>query len=74
VVGCEAGGTVVFEVYGDGTLLYRSPVLRGRLGSERIDVPLTGIHELRLLVTDAGDGINCDEANWIRPRLFRAAP
>jgi hypothetical protein len=67
----EAGGTVVFEVYGDGALLYQSPILRGRLGSDQVDVTVTGVRELRLVVTDAGDGIIADCANWINARVFR---
>ena len=74
VAGGEVGGTVVFEVYGDGALLYQSPMLRGRLGSDQVDIAVDGVRELRLVVTDAGDGIIADCANWLNPRLFRPAP
>ena len=29
-----------------------------------IDLPLTGVKKLKLEVTDAGDGIDCDQADW----------
>jgi len=35
-------------------------------------VPLQGAQEMRLVVTDAGDGITCDCANWAEARLVRA--
>jgi putative membrane-bound dehydrogenase-like protein len=34
-----------------------------------IDVDLKGAKELWLVVTDAGDGIGCDWADWAEPRL-----
>ena len=41
---------------------------------ERISVvDVTGIRELRLCVSDNGDGIICDMANWAAARLRRAA-
>ena len=34
-----------------------------------VDVDLKGARELWLVVTDAGDGIGCDWADWAEPRL-----
>lgn len=34
-----------------------------------VDVDITGAKELYLIVTDAGDGISADWANWAEPRL-----
>ena len=34
-------------------------------------VDVRGVLELRLEVTDAGDGITCDAANWANARLIR---
>ena len=34
-----------------------------------VDLPVAGVSELTLVVTDAGDGINCDCANWADARL-----
>jgi alpha-galactosidase len=35
-----------------------------------VSVPLDGVDELTLVVTDAGDGINCDHADWADARLI----
>ena len=64
----ERNGTVVFRVYGDGKMLFDSGVLRYRQ-STAVDVALEGVRELRLVVTDAGDGYYSDCANWAAARL-----
>ncbi|WP_052351645.1 NPCBM/NEW2 domain-containing protein [Deinococcus pimensis] len=60
-------GSVVFQVYGDGQKLYESPVLRGPDAGRPVDVPIAGKRQLRLVVTDAGDGIAYDHADWADP-------
>ncbi len=72
VGGAEAGGTVVFEVYGDDKRLFDSGVMQGMHGVKQVDVPVRGIRRLRLVVTDAGNGYNSDMANWAGARLLRA--
>ncbi len=71
VGGGEAGGTVVFQVFGDGRCLFDSGLLHG-LGEVRtVDVPIAGVRELCLVVSDAGDGIIADMATWAAARLRR---
>jgi len=70
IAAAEARGTVAFQVYTDDVLAYQSPVMHGLRGSQPIRVPVTGVQVLRLVVTDAGDGITCDEANWLAARLW----
>ncbi|MEQ1861129.1 MAG: PVC-type heme-binding CxxCH protein [Chthoniobacteraceae bacterium] len=41
-------------------------------GPESIKANLMGAKELHLVVTDAGDGIRADWANWIEPTLVKA--
>jgi len=36
-----------------------------------ISVPMAGAEQLRLITTDAGDGISCDHATWAMARLER---
>jgi hypothetical protein len=67
----EAGGTVVFQVYGDGTLLADSGVLRGLGDTADIDIPVAGVQRLRLVVTDAGDHYDNDTANWAAARVLK---
>ncbi|MFB9994579.1 NPCBM/NEW2 domain-containing protein [Deinococcus oregonensis] len=62
-------GSVVFQVYGDGVKLYDSGVLTGNSATKRVNVGVAGRQELRLVVTDAGNGISSDHADWADPRL-----
>ena len=66
--------SVTFEVYGDvkemgeePELLAKSPVLSSKTARAwAFNVELTERHrELRLVVTDAGDGIASDHADWV---------
>jgi cytochrome c553 len=68
--GAEDRGTVVFQVYGDGKLLFESGLMHGLRDVKFVDVPIVGVRLLRLVVTDAGDGYNSDEANWAAARLL----
>ena len=72
VCAAEQGGTVVFQVFGDDRLLSESGVMHGLRGSKEIDVPLEGVKQLRLVVTDAGDNYFSDCANWAGARLKKA--
>ncbi len=67
----EAGGTAVFQVYLDDTLVYDSGRLPGNGLVRTVDLPIPTGQVLRLEVTDAGDGISADMANWAGARLRR---
>ncbi|WP_307543159.1 glycoside hydrolase family 97 catalytic domain-containing protein [Streptomyces sp. V3I8] len=62
----EVGGaaTVVFEVVGDGRLLARTEVMTPADAARALDVDVSGVQRLTLRVTDGGDGINFDHADW----------
>lgn len=62
-------GSVEFQVFGDGKLLWRSGILRVGTPAVRADVPLQGVWIARLVVTDAGDGIDSDHADWAEARF-----
>lgn len=72
-VDTEAGipATVVFKILGDEKELFTS----GKMGRfdfpKHADVNVTGVKRLSLVVTDAGDGINSDHADWLNPLLIR---
>ncbi|MFC0616988.1 NPCBM/NEW2 domain-containing protein, partial [Deinococcus budaensis] len=58
-------GSVVFEVWnGTATKLFDSGLLRGADAPRAISVPIDGVSSLRLVVRDAGDGLNYDHADW----------
>lgn len=67
------GGSVVFRVLVDGECRFDSGVMKMNGPSRSVTVPLDGADELLLEVTDAGDGISCDMANWADARLTRKA-
>lgn len=62
-------GSVVFLVVGDNKELYKTDILRANNPVKEIDVDLKGVKHLRLLVTDAGDGINWDHADWVMAKI-----
>ncbi|MDX1961511.1 MAG: PQQ-dependent sugar dehydrogenase [Pirellulales bacterium] len=63
-------GTVVFQVYGDNTLLFQSNVLNGSSASESVDVSVVGYNQLRLVINDAGDGNGSDHGDWAGAALL----
>ncbi|MCC6698567.1 MAG: NPCBM/NEW2 domain-containing protein [Candidatus Hydrogenedentes bacterium] len=65
-------GSVEFRVYADNALVFESGVMRESDPAKPIHLDVTGVHFLRLEITDAGDGITCDCANWVNLRLVPA--
>jgi NPCBM/NEW2 domain len=64
-------GSVVFEVHGDGRMLFESGVMTGRDESRLVSVDLAGVSVLELVVTEA-DGLDySDHADWCDARLIR---
>jgi hypothetical protein len=61
--------SVIFKVLGDGRELFNSGVMRSDTPAKRVSVGLSGVGELKLVVTDAGDGNNSDHADWAEPVL-----
>ena len=59
------GGSVVFNVLGDGRLLHSTGVVRHGDTIREVSVDIRGVKELRLEVTDAGDGNDGDRTYWI---------
>jgi alpha-galactosidase len=68
----EKRGSVVFQIHGDGKLLWKSKTLHTGDAAEAVDVDLTGVKTLVLLVEDAGDGINFDHADWADAKIAYA--
>jgi len=63
-------GTVVFQVFVDGEKRFDSGIITEQDAARPVQVDTKGAEELRLVVTDAGDGITCDCANWCDARLI----
>ena len=65
--------TVVFQVFADEKKVFDSGTMRPDSDTKRVDVSVAGVRHLRLVVTDAGDGINSDHADWAGARLVSEA-
>lgn len=63
--------TIVFQVWADGVKLYDSGVMTWTSATKSVNVSVAGKQELRLIVTDAGDNIWYDHADWAGARLIR---
>lgn len=57
-------GSVGFEVWADGKQVAASPAVTGADAPKAVSAPVTGAQTVRLVVTDGGDGIDYDHADW----------
>ncbi|WP_019588603.1 NPCBM/NEW2 domain-containing protein [Deinococcus apachensis] len=62
-------GTVVFQVFSDGTKLYDSGIMTGRDSARSVNVNVASKKQLMLKVTDAGNGISYDHADWANAKV-----
>ena len=63
--------SIVFQVWADGVKLFDSGVMTRSMAARPVSVDVTGKQELRLIVTDAGDNIWYDHADWANARLTK---
>lgn len=59
-----ANGSVIFEVFADGALIYMGPPLTGSSATQTINLDVTGVRRLVLGVDDDNDGTTDDHADW----------
>ncbi|WP_206739772.1 NPCBM/NEW2 domain-containing protein [Streptomyces lydicus] len=57
-------GSVGFEVWADGKQVAASPAVTGADAAKAVSAPVAGAQTVRLVVTDGGDGIDYDHADW----------
>ncbi len=69
--GEESQGTIVAAVRLDGRMVRRSHVLQAGMDAESFEINVAGGRRLELVVEDAGDGGNCDHANWVDLKVSR---
>lgn len=67
-----ARGSVVFAVLADGREVFRSGVMRGGREPQHIDIKIDRATSLALHVSDAGDGIGWDHADWAEAQIVTA--
>ncbi len=66
-------GSVVFFVEVDGQAVFQSEVLRGGQAGVPVTVALSGATEFALAMSDAGDGIACDQGDWAEAKVRLAS-
>ncbi|MGW3462263.1 NPCBM/NEW2 domain-containing protein [Streptomyces olivaceoviridis] len=62
-------GTVAFEIWADGTKAASTGVLTNAMPAQSLTADVTGAQVVRLVVTDGGDGVDSDHADWADARL-----
>ncbi|WP_018618483.1 NPCBM/NEW2 domain-containing protein [Spirosoma luteum] len=66
-------GNVEFQIFVDGTLVYRSGNMNAATATKSVTLDVSGKQTLMLVVTDGGDGYACDHADWAGARLSKSA-
>ncbi|MFB7310855.1 NPCBM/NEW2 domain-containing protein [Streptomyces sp. NPDC056192] len=64
-----AKGTVTFEIWADGTKVASTGVLTNAMSAQPITADVSGAQVVRLVVTDGGDGVDSDHADWADLRM-----
>ena len=57
-------GSVIFQVFVDGEMQFDSGLMNSRDPQKFIEVNISGAKELKLVVTDSGNGNGSDHATW----------
>ena len=67
----QGSATFIVEVHRNGQweCVYESGTLKLGDSLQEVNVDIMGADELRLITTDAGDGIACDHAVWADARI-----
>jgi alpha-galactosidase len=64
-----SGGKVAFRIVGDGRVLADSGPMVSTDAARKLTADLRGVHELALVVDEAGQGHHYGHGNWCDPRL-----
>lgn len=59
-----AKGSVAFEIWSDGTKAASTGVLTNDMAAQSVSADVSGAQVVRLVVTDGGDGVDYDHADW----------
>lgn len=65
-------GSIKFEVYVDGEKKFDSGIMNSRDSQKYVEVDIVDAKELKLVVTDGGNGIGSDHATWGDAKLHFA--
>ncbi len=67
-------GTVTFQVWADGVKVYDSGLMTATSATQTIVQSLSGVQQLKLIVTNGGDDSSFDWADWANARLLAPGP
>lgn len=67
----QDNASVEFIILADDKEVFKSGKMGKWDGPRSIKINLENVNKLTLKVTDAGDGINNDHADWLNPKLFK---
>lgn len=56
--------SIVFQVFADGEKLFDSGLMKANTDTKKVDVNVEGVKELKLVVTDGGNGNGSDHGDW----------
>jgi alpha-galactosidase len=62
-------GSVVFQVWTDGTKVFDSGIMRGKMPAKSVSVDVTGKTELSLFVDNGGDDRHQDHVDWANAQI-----
>ncbi|WP_217558058.1 NPCBM/NEW2 domain-containing protein [Paenibacillus sp. GbtcB18] len=62
---------VEFQVLVDNQVVFSSGKMNKTTEAKEVNVNLSGKNELKLKVTDGGDGVDNDHADWVNARLIK---
>ncbi|MFJ3222082.1 NPCBM/NEW2 domain-containing protein [Streptomyces sp. NPDC086783] len=65
----SSNGSVAFEIWADGTKVASTGVLTTAMPAQSVSADVSGAEVVRLVVTDGGDGIDSDHADWADAEL-----
>ncbi len=69
-----AAGSVEFQVWLDDHKAYDSGIMKFGQPAKHVSLDISGIKELRLVVTDGGDGVQGDHADWANAAIDDVIP
>ena len=65
----STSGSIQFYVIGDKKVLWESGLMKGGDPAKSINIAINDIQKLAFLVTDGGDGIDSDHADWCDAKI-----
>ncbi len=73
----ETNGTGRFQIFLDNGQgfsqkpVYQSPILKTGDAPQKVSVDISTAQKIKLVVTDGGDNINGDHADWVKARVIK---